>query len=47
MKALLLGAGTGISAVGAFVVGIVTLGEPANIGRVVAVALIILGVSLQ
>lgn len=51
MKTLPLGTAytvwTGIGAVGAFVVGIVALGEPLTIGRVVAAALIIGGLSMM
>ena len=47
MKSLPLGtaytAWTGIGAVGAFVVGVVVLGEPLTTGRVVAAALIVAG----
>ena len=38
---------TGIGAAGAFVVGAVVLGEPLTIGRVLAAALIIAGVTLM
>jgi quaternary ammonium compound-resistance protein SugE len=48
MKSLPLGTAypvwTGIGAVGAFVVGVVVLGEPLTMGRVVAAALIVTGV---
>ena len=47
MKTLPLGTAytvwTGIGAVGAFVVGVVVLGEPLTIGRVFAAALIVTG----
>ena len=38
---------TGIGAVGAFIVGIVVLGEPAGTTRIVAAALIVLGLALM
>lgn len=38
---------TGIGAVGAFVVGVVALGEPLTGGRVVAAALIVAGLGLM
>lgn len=38
---------TGIGAIGAFVVGVVALGEPLTIGRVVAAALIVAGIGLM
>jgi quaternary ammonium compound-resistance protein SugE len=38
---------TGISTVSAFVVGVVILGEPLTIGRVLAAALIVAGLSLM
>ena len=38
---------TGIGAVGAFVVGLVVLGEPANALRIVAALLIVLGIVLM
>jgi quaternary ammonium compound-resistance protein SugE len=38
---------TGIGALGTFVVGIVFLGEPANVARVVAAALIALGLAVM
>jgi len=51
MKALPLGTAytvwTGIGAASAFVVGVVVLGEPLTIGRVLAAALIIAGVTLM
>ena len=51
MKTLPLGTAytvwTGIGAVGAFVVGVVVLGEPLTIGRVLAAALIVAGLSLM
>ena len=51
MKTLPLGTAytvwTGIGAVGAFVVGVVALGEPLTIGRVLAAALIVAGLSLM
>ena len=51
MKTLPLGTAytvwTGIGAVGAFVVGVVALGEPANVVRVVAAALIVCGLVLM
>ena len=51
MKTLPLGTAytvwTGIGAVGAFVIGVVVLGEPLTIGRVVAAALIVAGLSLM
>jgi quaternary ammonium compound-resistance protein SugE len=51
MKTLPLGTAytvwTGIGAVGAFAVGIVVLGEPANITRIVAAALIVAGIVLM
>src|SRR5687768_2825565 len=51
MKTLPLGTAymvwTGIGAVGAFVVGVVVLGEPLTIGRVTAAALILAGLSVM
>jgi quaternary ammonium compound-resistance protein SugE len=51
MKTLPLGTAytvwTGIGAVGAFLVGVVVLGEPLTIGRVVAAALIVAGLSVM
>jgi quaternary ammonium compound-resistance protein SugE len=51
MKTLPLGTAytvwTGIGAVGAFVVGVVALGEPLTIGRVLAAALIVAGLSVM
>ena len=51
MKTLPLGTAytvwTGIGAVGAFVVGVVVLGEPLTIGRVVAAVLILAGLTLM
>jgi len=51
MKTLPLGTAyivwTGIGAVGAFAIGIVALGEPANIARVIAAVLIIAGIALM
>jgi len=51
MKTLPLGTAytvwTGIGAVGALVVGVVILGEPLTIGRVLAAALIVAGPSLM
>ena len=51
MKSLPLGTAytvwTGIGAVGAFAVGIVVLGEPANVTRIVAAALIVAGIVLM
>lgn len=51
MKTLPLGTAytvwTGIGAVGAFVVGVVILGEPANTGRVVAAVLIVSGLVMM
>jgi len=38
---------TGIGAVGAFALGVAALGEPANIGRVVAAVLIVVGIVLM
>lgn len=38
---------TGIGAVGAFVVGVVALGEPLTAGRVVAAVLIVAGLGLM
>jgi quaternary ammonium compound-resistance protein SugE len=38
---------TGIGAIGAFVVGVVALGEPLTVGRVVAAALIVAGIGLM
>jgi quaternary ammonium compound-resistance protein SugE len=38
---------TGIGAVGAFVVGIVVLGEPLTMGRLLAAALIVTGLSVM
>jgi quaternary ammonium compound-resistance protein SugE len=51
MKTLPLGTAytvwTGIGAVGAFVVGVVVLGEPLTIGRVLAATLIVAGLSIM
>ncbi len=51
MKSLPLGTAytvwTGIGAVGAFVVGVAALGEPASTGRVAAAALIVSGLVLM
>jgi quaternary ammonium compound-resistance protein SugE len=51
MKTLPLGTAytvwTGIGAVGAFVVGVVALGEPLTIGRVLAATLIVAGLSIM
>ncbi len=51
MKTLPLGTAytvwTGIGAVGAFAVGVVILGEPANTGRVVAAVLIVSGLVMM
>ncbi|HUE84864.1 MAG TPA: multidrug efflux SMR transporter [Vicinamibacterales bacterium] len=51
MKTLPLGTAytvwTGIGAVGAFVVGVVMPGEPLTIGRVLAAALIVAGLSVM
>lgn len=51
MKTLPLGTAytvwTGIGAVGAFAVGIVVLGEPANVTRIAAAALIVAGIVLM
>lgn len=51
MKTLPLGTAytiwTGIGAVGAFVVGVVVLGEPLTTGRVAAAVLIVVGLSLM
>ena len=51
MKSLPLGTAytvwTGIGAVGAFAVGVVVLGEPLTIGRVLAAGLIVAGLSLM
>jgi quaternary ammonium compound-resistance protein SugE len=51
MKTLPLGTAytvwTGIGAVGAFIVGVVVLGEAMTIGRVVAAALIVIGLILM
>ena len=51
MKTLPLGTAytvwTGIGAVGAFVVGVVALGEPLTIARIVAAALIVAGLSIM
>ena len=51
MKTLPLGTAytvwTGIGAVGAFVIGVVVLGEPLTFGRVVAAVLIVAGLSLM
>lgn len=38
---------TGVGAVGTFAVGVVVLGEPLNIGRVVAAVLIVAGLILM
>jgi quaternary ammonium compound-resistance protein SugE len=51
MKTLPLGTAypvwTGIGAVGAFVVGVVVLGEPLTIARLLAVGLIVAGLSIM
>lgn len=51
MKTLPLGTAytvwTGIAAVGAFVVGIVVLGQPLTVGRVLAAALIVAGLCVM
>jgi quaternary ammonium compound-resistance protein SugE len=51
MKILPLGTAytvwTGIGAVGAFIVGVVALGEPLTIGRVIAAALIVAGLCVM
>lgn len=51
MRSLPLGASymiwTGIGAVGAFLVGIVILGEPANLPRIAAAVLIVSGLALM
>jgi quaternary ammonium compound-resistance protein SugE len=51
MKTLPLGTAytvwTGIGAVGAFVVGVVVLGEPLTVGRVLAGALIVTGLCMM
>lgn len=51
MKTLPLGTAytvwTGIGGVGAFVVGVVMLGEPLTIGRLLAAALIVVGLSVM
>jgi quaternary ammonium compound-resistance protein SugE len=51
MKTLPLGTAytvwTGIGAVGAFVVGVVVLGEPLTMGRLIAAALIVTGLSVM
>ena len=51
MKTLPLGAAymvwTGIGAVGAFVVGVVVLGEPLTMGRLLAAVLIVTGLSVM
>ena len=51
MKTLPLGTAytvwTGIGAVGAFIVGVVVLGEPATPGRVCAAALIVAGLAIM
>jgi quaternary ammonium compound-resistance protein SugE len=51
MKTLPLGTAytvwTGIGAVGAFVVGVVVLGEPLTVGRVLAGALIVAGLCMM
>jgi quaternary ammonium compound-resistance protein SugE len=51
MKTLPLGTAytvwTGIGTVGAFVVGVVVLGEPLTVGRVLAVALIVAGLCIM
>lgn len=51
MKTLPLGTAyaiwTGIGALGAFVVGVVVLGEPLGVGRVLAAALIVAGLVLM
>ena len=38
---------TGIGAVGAFLVGVVVLGEPLTVGRAMAAALIVAGLGLM
>jgi quaternary ammonium compound-resistance protein SugE len=51
MKTLPLGTAytvwTGIGAVGTFGIGVLALGEPANVGRVVAALLIVAGIALM
>jgi quaternary ammonium compound-resistance protein SugE len=51
MKTLPLGTAymvwTGIGAVGAFLIGVVVLGEPLTVGRALAAALILAGLSLM
>lgn len=51
MKSLPLGTAytiwTGIGAVGAFLAGVLVLGEPANAGRIVAAALIVSGMTMM
>jgi quaternary ammonium compound-resistance protein SugE len=51
MKTLPLGTAytvwTGIGAIGAFVGGVVVLGEPLTMGRLLAAALIVTGVSVM
>jgi quaternary ammonium compound-resistance protein SugE len=51
MKTLPLGTAytvwTGIGAVGAFIVGVVVLGEPLTMGRLVAAGLIVTGLSVM
>jgi quaternary ammonium compound-resistance protein SugE len=51
MRSLPLGASymiwTGIGAVGAFIVGVVVLGEPANLPRIAAAVLIVSGLALM
>jgi quaternary ammonium compound-resistance protein SugE len=51
MKTLPLGTAytvwTGIGAVGAFIVGVVVLGEPLTMGRLLAAALIVTGLSVM
>jgi quaternary ammonium compound-resistance protein SugE len=51
MKTLPLGTAytvwTGIGAIGAFVVGVVVLGEPLTMGRLLAAALIVTGLSVM
>ncbi|WP_131781971.1 DMT family transporter [Legionella gresilensis] len=51
MKTLPLGTAytiwTGIGAVGAFLIGVIILGEPANASRVIAAAFIIFGLAMM
>ena len=51
MKTLPLGTAytvwTGIGAIGAFVVGVVALGEPLTVGRILAAALIVAGLTIM